>query len=60
MTNVQGDNASAKDRKYRKKNQEVIHEEYCQTIHLLVDTVGISHGLYYKIMQATSRSYTKS
>jgi hypothetical protein len=36
------------DRKFEKV-QELIHEDRCQTIHELADTIGISYGVCQKI-----------
>jgi hypothetical protein len=33
------------------KNQEFIHEDRCQTIHKLTDTVGISYGVCQEILR---------
>jgi hypothetical protein len=32
------------------KTQDLIHEDYCQTIHELEDTVGISNRVCYEIL----------
>jgi hypothetical protein len=50
VTNIQGDQAPAKQQKMLKKIQELIHEECHQTIHELTDTAEISYGLCQEIL----------
>jgi hypothetical protein len=49
MTNVQGEQASAKGHKMLKKIEELIHGD-CQTIHEFADTAGISYGVCQEIL----------
>jgi hypothetical protein len=49
MTNVQGDQAPAKQ-KMLKKIRELIHEDRRRTIHELADPAGISYGTFQEIL----------
>jgi hypothetical protein len=50
MTNIQGNQAPAKQQKMLQKIRELIHEVHRRTIHELADNDGISYGVYKEIL----------
>jgi hypothetical protein len=50
MTNIHGDQAPAKTTENVERILELIHKDHCQTIHELIDTVGINYGVCQGIL----------